>query len=244
MKDLNLAKEALANTLRSYHCNFDERLVVIRRNLLFVSMLSFAAIIVTPKGGSYSVNLGVISGVVEQPSLIFGGLLLVCAYQLYHFWISCRGSILNFANFTKVEMAYMYELASCHAFEEWNSLVKKSTANLTNMSIGAFSKSPKKSRQFGRWKVRQEIQSRHLESAPDLIEALISSDYFEIGEYRGSSQIDFIYTPAPDDYVFLNIHRDHFWLSKKKEFIEYGLPVIVGYLALLSLAYKVASLLY
>lgn len=244
MKDIRLAKDALANNLRNYHLNFDERLIIIRRNLLFVSMLSFAALAVSPKGGSYSVNLGVISGVVEQPAYIFGGLLSVCAYQLYHFWVNCRQSVFNFSNFGKVEEAYMFELASVHAFVEWNNLVKQYITDKTNMAIGTFSKSPKSPREQDRWKVRQEIQLEHLHSKPEFVKALESSSDFQLGESRGFSQIDYMYAPVPDDYVFLNIHRDHFWLAKKKEFIEYGLPVIVGYLALVSSTYKVASLLW
>ena len=76
-------QEALLSAKHDYDCHFDDSFLPLRRNLLFVSLLSFAAMTVTPKDGNYAINLGVIAGKIEQPEYIFIGLLSVCFYHLY-----------------------------------------------------------------------------------------------------------------------------------------------------------------
>ena len=87
----------------------------------------------------------------------------------------------------------MYELASGHALVEWNNLVKLYITDGTNMAIGTFSESPSIPREQDHWKVRQEIQAKHLFTQPELVEALKSSNDFQLGEARGFFQIDYLY---------------------------------------------------
>jgi hypothetical protein len=242
MHKSNFARNALVASKRLYDCNFDQSLSPLKRNLMFVSILSFAALNVSPKNGEYNVNLGVISGVIDKPEIVFGGLLAVCLYHVYFFWVKCRHTIINSINYPKIEEFFIYELASYHAFYEYHNLVRLHLNNNINMAVGSFNRSPKNSRENGNWKVRSEIQFEHLKSYPDFYAALTEHDNFEVCDIRGFAQIDFMYKATDSDYKFLDIHRDHFWLTKRSEFIEHVLPLILGYTAVIFLTYKTAVL--
>ena len=238
-----LAIEAFRRCVHKYECRFDPSMSTKKRNLLFVTLLSFASLMVSPKDGVYNINLGVISGVVEKPYLIFSGLLLVCLYHVYLYWINCRQTILNSINFGKIEEIYMFELASVSAFKEWNELVRQHVNKSINMAIGSFIRSPKSPQENGNWKVRAEIQSEHLKSQENLLKALQDNNLFELGESRGFSQIDYIYKSKIEDYQYINLQKDQFWLTKKKDFMEYVLPLILGYVAIISLIWKIVPLI-
>ncbi|WP_028863994.1 hypothetical protein [Psychromonas aquimarina] len=242
MPTSNFARNALLNSKRRYDCTFDQSLTPLKRNLMFVSVLSFAALNVSPKNGEYNVNLGVISGVIDRPELIFCGLLAVCLYHVCFFWIKCRHTIINSINYHKVEEFFMYELSASHAFHEYNKLVRLHLNTNVNMAVGSFNRSPKNPRENDNWKVRSQIQFEHIKSYPELLSALNENKHFEINENRGFAEIDFTYKATNDDYKFLNIHRDHFWLTKKSEFIEHVLPLILGYSAVIFLTYKITTL--
>jgi len=242
MTDTKYTQQALRSSKNKYECKFDSSLSPLKRNLLFVSVLAFASLIVSPKNEEYTVNLGVISGVIEEPFFIFGGLFIVCAYHIYLFWIKCRDTILNSVNYNKVVDVYMYELASIHAFNEWHELTTAHTPPGTNMAVGSFSVSPKGQKEVGKWKVRATIESTHLQEQDRLVKALENNNKFDVGESRGFSEIDYTYEPSIEDYQYLRFHRDMFWLAKKKEFIEYVLPLLVGFLASVALLYRISSL--
>ncbi|MDX2367730.1 MAG: hypothetical protein QNK36_04900 [Colwellia sp.] len=239
----NFTRDALIASKRKYDCKFDQSITPLKRNLMFVSILSFAALNVSPKNGDYNVNLGVISGVIDKPELVFGGLLTVCLYHVYFFWLKCRYTIINSINYPKIEEFFMYELSSIHAFHEYFQLTELHLNRQVNMAVGAFIKSPKNAREKGCFKVRAEIQLEHIKSYPEFYEALKQEEYFEVAESRGFAQIDFMYKPTGDDHKFLNIYRDHFWLAKKSEFIEHVLPLVLGYSAVIFLVYKIITLL-
>lgn len=231
-----LAKEALHKCKHKYELQFDQSIIPIKRNLLFVSVLSFAALNVTPKDGEYSVNLGVVSGVIENSSLIFAGLLLVCTYHLYHLWINCRQTALNIRNFGGVEKVYMNELASLYAWREWHTLVQQHTTE--NLAVRNFIESPSNPQQGGNWKVRSEIETERLST--DIRQTLENSEHFQCSVRSGFTEIDYAYEPKKEDYQFLSIHKDQFWLTKKKEFIEYVFPLFIGFLAIVCLIYKLS----
>ena len=196
---------------------------------------------VSPDNGQYSVNLGVISGVIDEPILVFLGLLGICGYHLYLFWIKCRQTITNSINFHKVEDVYMFELAALHAFHEWNRLTRQYVTR-KNMAVGSFTTSPKNPKEKGAWKVRAEIQSTRINEESEFLTALTQSDKFEISEFAGISQIDYMYSPKEEDNQYLNIHKDHFWITKKCEFVEHVLPLILGYVSFCLLVYRISSL--
>jgi hypothetical protein len=242
MPKSNFARDALFASKRQYDCNFDESITPLKRNLMFVSVLSFAALNVSPKDGDYNVNLGVISGVIDKPELVFSGLLAVCLYHVYFFWVKCRHTIINSLNYPKIEEFYMYELSSIHAFHEYHKLVNQHLNRQVNMAVGSFKRSPKDAREKGYWKVRAEIQLEHIKSQPEFLDALKQHEFFEVTESRGFAQIDFMYKSTEKDHGFLNIHRDHFWLTKKSEFLEHVLPLILGYSAVIFLVFKISTL--
>ena len=134
----------------------------------------------------------------------------------------------------------MFELAGIHAFNDWNSLVRQKLKNV-NMAVGNFIASPKDPREGGGWKVRAEIQSEHLNQHAAFRKSLQDHELFSISEVRGFSQIDYTYESQIHDYDYLNLHKDQFWLTKKKEFIEYVFPILIGYIAFISLVYRVSS---
>jgi hypothetical protein len=242
MPKSNFAKDALIAAKRQYDCEFDQSITPLKRNLMFVSILSFAALNVSPKNGDYNVNLGVISGVIDKPELVFGGLLAVCLYHVYFFWIKCRYTIISSINYPKIDEFFMYELSSIYANYEYFQLTELHLSRQVNMAVQDFKISPENSREKGCFKVRTEIQLEHVKSYPEFYEALKQKTYFKVTENRGFAQIDFMYKPNGVDYQFLNIHRDHFWLTKKSEFIEYVFPLVLGYFAVLLLIYKIIIL--
>ena len=237
------AKNAIYSAKRKYEVRFDATINTHKRNLLFAAVLSVFAILVTPKNGQYEINLGVISGAIEYPIVIYIGLMLITLYQVYYFWLICRQTIINSVNMNKIEEVFMYELASSKAFDYWNSLCRKVTPKGWNSAIGNFMESPNKPRENNNWKVRATTQVSHLEEQPELLKNIQKDENFSLKEERGFYQLDFIYQSQPEDYIYLQQHRDHFWLTKKKEFVEYVLPLIVGYGAILGLTVKIGYLL-
>lgn len=235
------AKEAVGTAKNKYEVRFDSSIGIHKRNLLFASLLSAFSMLVTPGTDGYKVNLGLISGNVEYPVLIYVGLLMATSYQVYYFWIICRHAVISSLNIGKIENVYMYELASLRAFDYWNSLCKKSTPNGWNSALGSFIQSPRNPRENGDWKVRATTQESHLQEQPDLLKMLDEDENINLSIERGFYQLDFTYKSNPLEYVYLQQHRDHFWITKKKEFIEYVLPLLVGYAAILGLVFKISS---
>ena len=232
-----LARDALGSSKHKYECRFESAITPIKRNLLFVSVLSVAALFVTPKDGIYSVNLGVVTGVIDNPILIFLGLLLVCFYHLYHLWINCSQTIVTADNFGGAEKVYMNELASLHAYKDWRELVKQHSEE--DLALGTFVESPLKPREGGGWKVRSTIEGSRLNGA--IRGALKAHKHFQFGIRHEIAEIDYLYEPKSEDYVFLSVHKNQFWLTKKKEFIVYSFPMLLGFLAIVLLGIRTYS---
>lgn len=240
----NRAKEAIGSAKHKYEIRFNASIGVHKRNLFFASLISAFSVLVTPDTEGYKVNLGVISGNVEYPIMIYIGLLLVTSYQVYYFWITCRHSVISSLNISKIENVYMYELASLKAFDYWNALCKKIVPKGWNSALGSFTQSPKEPRENNDWKVRATTQVSHLAEQPELLKALESDSNINLSIERGFYQIDFIYKSNSGDYVYLQQHRDHFWITKKKEIVEYVLPLLIGYAAIIGLLLKISSNVY
>lgn len=238
------AMDAIYSAKRKYEVSFDSDMSVHRRNLFFIAILSFASLMVSPKNGEYSINLGVIAGAVENPVYIYSGLLLICFYQLYYFWILCRSGVLNLRNIAKVVDVYMYELASLVAFNKWNEITRTYSQRGINTAVESFKESPKNPRESGGYKVRAETQEGHLDKIEGLLDEIKKDDNFELDKNRGFYQIDFKYFPTPDDYQYLMVHRDQYWLAKRKHIIEFLLPLVVGLASIMALVYKISCLLY
>ncbi|CCK75881.1 hypothetical protein OLEAN_C17050 [Oleispira antarctica RB-8] len=236
-------QEALFSAKRDYDCHFDDSFLPLRRNLLFVSLLSFAAINVTPKDGNYSINLGVIAGKIEDPEYIFIGLLCVCAYHLYMFWIKCRHTVINSINYPKVKATYMFRLSAIHAFADWNKLIAEHVNKGVNIGGGSFTNGTNQSSANGYWKVRTSIYSQKLETEPNFKLAIEANPKFKLKPYEGMCEIEYLYQDSSEDNTYLNIHRDHFWLTKRSQFIENVLPIIVGFSAILLVVYKISTLM-
>ena len=147
-------------------------------------------------------------------------------------------------NISKIESVYMYELVSLKAFDYWNGLCKESAPRGWNSALGSFTQSPKNPRENNDWKVRATTQESHLREQPDLISMLESDENIGLSIERGFYQIDFTYKSNPEDLVYLQQHRDHFWITKKKEFIEYVLPLLIGYIVIIGLIVKISSNVY
>ena len=184
------AKEAVRSAKNKYEVRFDASIGVHKRNLLFVSLLSIFSMLVTPSADGYKVNLGVISGNVEYPVLIYVGLLLITSYQVYYFWIVCRHAVISSLNMSKIESVYMYQLASLKALDYWNSLCKKSTSKGWNSALGSFTQSPKNPRENNDWKVRAITQVSHLQEQQGLINILENDGNIDLSIERGFYQID------------------------------------------------------
>jgi len=244
MFNKKFAKEALNSCKNKYECRFDGTFAPIKRNLWFFAIMSLAAINVSTIDGVYKINLGVISGVIKEPEIVFIGLLLICFYHVYLFWLKCRATIINSTNFHKVDAFFMYELAGKHAFAEWHEVLKQSKTKV-NIGLGSFSqRSPLSPRINGNYIVRGDaIPNSFLESQSNFYEALQKSDSFKVSESRGMAYIDYTFSPSIEDEQFLTLHRDHFWITKKSQFIEYVLPLIAGMIAVIFLVNKVVSLI-
>lgn len=242
MENDNFASKALFSCLPKYEVSFDPRVFTIRRNLLFLSILSISSLFISPKDDAYSVNLGIISGHVNYPQVIFWGLLIVTIYQLYYFWVNCSQTVFNFANANRVNKIFFFELASHHAFSCWNALVKEHVSEGNNQGLSlSFAESPKYSRENEHWKVRGQTPEKYLNVHPKLTHAIKQSIYFELDENGGLSQIDYIYQAKSSDYKFLYCHRRQFWLTKKKQWLEYLLPIIFCGVAIMALILKILS---
>jgi hypothetical protein len=237
-----LCKEALLSAKHDYDCHFDDSILPLRRNLLFVSLLSFASINVSPKDGDYSINLGVISGVIESPEYIFIGLFCVCLYHLYIFWLKCRHTIINSINYPKMKSIFMFRLSALHAFNDWHSLLKEHVRKGVEMGGGSFNQGTNQTSTGGYWKVKTSIYSSRLRSEANFHQALQDSPKFKLTEREGSFEIEYLFEETFDDYKYLNIHRDHFWLTKRSQFVENVLPLILGFSSLLFVLNKVVTI--
>lgn len=137
----------------------------------------------------------------------------------------------------------MFELAALVAWDEWVLITKEYAKNGANIAIQSFIESPKSSRENNCYKVRAITQQKHLDDIPGLLDVLGGKKAFELSQDRGFYQIDFIYCPTLEDYKYLMLHRDQFWLAKKRSIIEFILPIIIGFVAVLLLINNVTSLL-
>jgi hypothetical protein len=238
----NLCKDALLSAKHDYDCHFDDSALPLRRNLLFVSILSFASLNVAPKDGDYSINLGVISGVVEKPEYIFIGLLCVCLYHLYMFWVKCRHTIINSINYPKIKSIYMFRLSSLHAFNDWHLLLNEHVPKGVNVGVGCFTQGTNQTSSGGFWKVKTSVHSTRLQPEVNFKKALESNPNFQLKESEGSYEIEYLFKESFDDYKYLNIHRDHFWLTKRSQFIENVLPILLGFTSIILVLNKVSSM--
>jgi len=229
---------ALSSSKHKYTLNINGNIVTpIKRNLLFTAALSISAMFVSPSNGKYEIHLLVVSGKVNHPELIFIGLLIVCAYHLYHLWINIKQPVFDATNYPKMEEVFMFELASEHAASDWHSLKEQNTPK-ANIGV-RFSKSPKEPREMNKWKVRAEIETQRLTPFQEFLKAIKEHPRFSILDMGAFTGIEYMYEATPDDYLYLTMHKDQFWLTKKKEFVEYVMPLVLGLIAILALLYKI-----
>ncbi|MCG8538148.1 MAG: hypothetical protein MI808_23935 [Pseudomonadales bacterium] len=237
------AKDALYNAKLKYDILFDKDLPVLRRNLFFAAMLGLASLIISPIDGSYKFNLGVIAGETKHIWAVYLGLLVTCLYQNYHFWIVVRHNVVSRNNFASMRDSFFGSLTCLVAADVWNSTTEIAGAKGVCLNKG-----------FSTDTVAQNLSIKNIteawgyidcekfDSTPALAERIGSDDRFRVRKENSQYQIAFFYEHDTEVYQYLIMHRDMYWLTKRKQIIEILVPLAIGWVAFLALLFKLATI--
>lgn len=218
--------KALERSRKSIEFNFDEKLYVIRRNLMIASSVVVGSTFISqPKGGMYEVNIGVIKGAVEKPEYISYFLALVCFYYLSWFYIHCRKVTMD--NYSSIRTKFMCHLAELIAEDKYKSL--------TNTPIGT----PPRGPAFkalgggtdGLWNASTLIPPTR--GIPEK-ERLESAGFAAQKTDKGTS-ISYQHKSGYEDIKYFNIHLDHYWRGKASYIFTTILPMAYSIFAILLL---------
>lgn len=236
----DLQRDALFAAKYRYEVSFGSDVPVHRRNLLFAATLAIASLMIAPKNGAYSVNLGVVAGEIYHAWMVYTGLLVVCIYQIWHFWVDCSSAVLNKNNFAGMRDTYFCCLAGLTANEAWNELTHQHS-KIGDPAIG-FNWEQNSSIQFDLYEAKGQITVEQMDRIPNLLKAIQDDERFRFQKSNGFYFITFVFKPTLDDQKYLHIHRDHFWLAKRKQFFDFGIPLIAGFIAVIGLVLKIAAI--
>ena len=234
-------KEALYRAIQKYEVRFPESLSSHRRNLLFFAGVTLFSLVISPRDGVYVVNLGVLSGQLKNPLYVYVSLACLCSYQLVYFFTICSSSVVSSLNLKSVADRFFGELSCIRAFNRWCELTDALSAAGRNTAIQGFGPAHRQAKPVGAYRVSSKTEEAHFSQLQGLRSKLEACQDFELWNERGFVNIDFTYLPTTEDYQYLVIYKDIFWLLQRRSFIEFIFPLLLAYAAILGMMYRISQ---
>jgi len=245
-RDELMASTALYNSLIKYEVNFGERVFIIRRNLLFLTVVSICSLFIKPGDNGFELSLGLKGDV--PPLVVYLGLFLAVGYQAYYFVINCSQAIGNRVNHNGVQKVYFFELALRHAEDNWRALVKEHAIAVDNHTtsdqglILSFTVINSNRTDTGHWNVTANVNDTYIQKQDLLIDAIKQGDCWELTMAHSQRQIQYYYKATGGHHEYLASHKIQWWLTKKKLILEHQLPLVLAVIALFLLGLKLLTL--
>ncbi len=218
--------------LKKNKYEFDSQIYSIKNKLLVFSSIIIAATFVSPNiNGVYEINMGIIKGNLKTPELLFIFLGVVCLYYLMWLILHARKLVVN--NYTNLNHAFMWQLASLYAKENFKELAE---------SVGGFYGEPVfkgRGGGGGTWTANAEITNHALRNYLDLKKSLLEGNEFRTTENTIGIEMSYEFTPEKEDYLFFKMHRDFCWTSRLDEWFVTLFPIIYAVVAEFILIYHI-----
>jgi hypothetical protein len=225
-KQLHHARQALNHTVNELTLKMDDEVRVIRRNLLFVSTLAFFALNISLNDkGTFEVNLGIISGELIYPNLIYVGLLLALLYHSYHFYVEISAAAISgLKNMSNIHSQFIQELCKLWAASEWSKLTRQYD---TVLEVSFESRDDAIATQNESAIAYAKMEEQKIQGS-ELANQLIENRKFELETEHGMTTIKYVHHLTPTDIIFLHVNRQRFWVFARKSLIQYHLPLLTA----------------
>jgi len=216
---MNLGIRALQMSTQIQRFNFDEQTYTIRRNLMIISSLAVASTFVSPlTTGKYEINMGIIKGNIDNPILLYLFLAVSCIYYLIWFYIHCKRLVVR--NYEDIKRSFHVSLAQLNAKAIFQEFTKDFEPRFQGTPDFIFKGgSPTK------WKVGGNLNSHAIRNHANMVDELKTNSPFVIENTSDGISLDYEHTSTTDDLVYLSIHLDQYWRTRKEEAFITLLPI-------------------
>lgn len=237
-----LAEKALQQSKVLQKFEFDGQAYTIRRNLMVSSSLAIAAAFVSPPpSGVYEVNLAIVKGVINNPILLYLFLGVVCLYYMLWFYIHCKKLVI--LNYDAIVSSFSLALAHLNADQKYREIAsrQKQPQGRRRHDIPRLNFQPQRGGMNSAI-VQGSLKDRSLRHFPDLEASLRGHVNFSVGRIEDSITISYHQAITTEDQLFLNVHLDHYWRSRKEEWFITVLPLIFSCIGLFAIGWRIYAL--
>jgi len=228
--------KALQVSTKLQRFNFDEQTYTIRRNLMIVSSLAIASTFVTPLDtGKYEINMGIIKGNIDNPILLYLFLGISCLYYLSWFVIHCKRLVVR--NYSSIKQSYLIALSMLNAKEEFKKFTKNCEPKFSGTPDFIGTRGSHK-----QWTVRANLNSHVVTNYTSMIDNLEKNSPFTMTDVSDGKSLEYAHEYSANDLVFLNIHIDQFWRTRKEEAFITLLPIGYSIIAIFLIGLHIYTL--
>tara|TARA_Y100000310_G_scaffold30843_1_gene29259 strand:- start:6237 stop:6983 length:747 start_codon:yes stop_codon:yes gene_type:complete len=229
--DNEVLEQTFAQVKGSFRNDFDDRLYIIRRNLMLSSTVAIAISFVEPlKDGTYEVNMGLLKGSLQQPELLYGFVLLGV---IYHWcWFHSHIKSIQSNSFFNLKDNFFRMLGANYAGQICLNVSEEAHKRDPNIPKITFFSSKSNISSNGRKFVFSQTLTENLYVVRKL-EAELVQKGIEVNLYENKAVLEYTFVPKIDDFIFLNSIKWHNYVDATQKLVVMRVPQIYALISML-----------
>lgn len=229
--DNDVLEETFAQVKGSFRNDFDDRLHIIRRNLMLSSTVAIGISFVEPlKDGTYEVNMGLLKGSLQQPELLYGFVLIGVIYHLC--WFHSHIKSIQSNSFFKLKDNFFRTLGANYATKICLNISEEAHKRDPNIpKITFFSSKSNISSNGSKFVFRQTL-TEYLYVVKKL-EAELDQKGIKVELCEDKAVLEYTFVPQADDFIFLDSIKWHNYVDATEKFVVMRVPQIYALISIL-----------